>query len=599
MMHTPLHTFHIPVMGLSFTIDSPVRIAQYGISSVVSIMEDELIESMRAFYSKKFGFPFEPIQRFEADHRARRITEYLNLMGRIVNKQFSDLKQSAFEKGSAICRYFELLPGTSPLRQKYLSMMSMHDGDSKRSLQEELRNEMKAGSIDVNIMAKADRPGYTKDDRELPAEYSNALSSLRGYANSDLASSLILSAGYNPRLYAYLCNFKDFFPDETGTIRKKIVLKVSDYRSAQIQGALLAKKGIWVSEFRVESGLNCGGHAFPTEGLLMGPILDEFREKRAILKENMQGYCSAAWKQAGIPSGNFNFNIVFSAQGGIGNYEEDRLLREYYQLDYTGWGSPFLLVPECTNVDEETLHKLAGARPDDYYLSYSSPLGVPINNFRNSSANAERLKRIASGKPGAPCYKQHLASDTEFTQISICTASRKYQEFKTKAIAGSALTEEEKASRISSIYEKECLCEGLSTSALLINKLPLSHKLKAVSICPGPNLAYFNRIATLEEMTDHIYGRTNLIARERPHMFINELRLYMDFYEKQMAQEAKSNQQVKYLAAFRKNLLLGIQYYQNLFSACSDFFSGSISQTEKQLGVFRKKLMEEEELLPA
>src|SRR5574343_425334 len=34
------HTFHIPVMGLAFTIDSPVRVAQYGIDSVISIMDD-------------------------------------------------------------------------------------------------------------------------------------------------------------------------------------------------------------------------------------------------------------------------------------------------------------------------------------------------------------------------------------------------------------------------------------------------------------------------------------------------------------------------------------------------------------------------------
>ena len=31
-------------MGLAFTIDSPVRVAQYGIDSVISIMDDDLIE---------------------------------------------------------------------------------------------------------------------------------------------------------------------------------------------------------------------------------------------------------------------------------------------------------------------------------------------------------------------------------------------------------------------------------------------------------------------------------------------------------------------------------------------------------------------------
>jgi hypothetical protein len=27
---------------------------------------------------------------------------------------------------------------------------------------------------------------------------------------------------------------------------------------------------------------------------------------------------------------------------------------EHYQVDSVGWGSPFLLVPEATSVDEET-----------------------------------------------------------------------------------------------------------------------------------------------------------------------------------------------------------------------------------------------------
>jgi len=49
---------------------------------------------------------------------------------------------------------------------------------------------------------------------------------------------------------------------------------------AIIQGRFLAKKGIWVSEYRVESGLNCGGHAFATDGFLLGPVLEEFRNSK-------------------------------------------------------------------------------------------------------------------------------------------------------------------------------------------------------------------------------------------------------------------------------------------------------------------------------
>ncbi len=55
------HTFHIPVMGTAFTIDSPIKVAKYGISSVVSLVDDILIENMREHYSKKMNLPFKGI----------------------------------------------------------------------------------------------------------------------------------------------------------------------------------------------------------------------------------------------------------------------------------------------------------------------------------------------------------------------------------------------------------------------------------------------------------------------------------------------------------------------------------------------------------
>ena len=37
----------------------------------------------------------------------------------------------------------------------------------------------------------------------------------------------------------------------------------------------------------------------------------------------------------------------------------DQFLMKYYELDGTGWGTPFLLVPEATNVDNSHLEKLS------------------------------------------------------------------------------------------------------------------------------------------------------------------------------------------------------------------------------------------------
>lgn len=53
MSHSDLHRFHIPVMGLAFTVDTPVKVARYGISSVVSIIEHNMLEVMREILQTK------------------------------------------------------------------------------------------------------------------------------------------------------------------------------------------------------------------------------------------------------------------------------------------------------------------------------------------------------------------------------------------------------------------------------------------------------------------------------------------------------------------------------------------------------------------
>ena len=85
------------------------------------------------------------------------------------------------------------------------------------------------GAIDVNIMAKVDKMNYV-DDQYTGDLNTDALSALRGFAESKLNASVVLSAGMNPKLYSYMENFEDFFPDENGKLKKKIILKVSDFR---------------------------------------------------------------------------------------------------------------------------------------------------------------------------------------------------------------------------------------------------------------------------------------------------------------------------------------------------------------------------------
>src|SRR5574337_1745945 len=103
------HTFHIPVMGLGFTIDTPVKVARFGISSVISINEDELVENMREVHCLKSNEEYIPITRKESGHRSKRITAYLDLMQRIVDKQVAEMKVQEFTGENEIDLYFEML----------------------------------------------------------------------------------------------------------------------------------------------------------------------------------------------------------------------------------------------------------------------------------------------------------------------------------------------------------------------------------------------------------------------------------------------------------------------------------------------------------
>ena len=586
------HTFHIPVLGLGYSIDTPLKVARYGISSVVSIVDDELTERMRKYHQENAKGEYTLIEKKEEDSRAKRITAYLNLLDVLVKGQFADLKKQTFEEGTDLSRYFELLPDTAPVKQKYLQMKASGPEAHVESIQKELLAMMVPGAIDVNIMSKVDKANYKFNNEYAGDDFTDALAAMRGFANSTLDSSVIISAGLNPRLYAYMEKCNAFFPDAEGKLQKKIILKVSDFRSALIQAKMLAKKGLWVSEFRVESGLNCGGHAFATEGFLLGPILEEFKQKRTELAAELYQMYSAALEAKALPEMAQPIQRI-TAQGGIGTAEEHEFLLNYYQLDAAGWGSPFLLVPEATNVDEETLNDLVTARADDYYLSNSSPLGVLFNNFKKSTAEQQRLQRIEKGRPGSPCTKKFLCTNTEFTELPICTASREYQNLKIKQLKEQQLSKTDYDKQFDSITEKVCLCEGLCASTYIKAGILKPRENKAVSICPGPNLAFFHSKYSLKEMINHIYGRENLLSEVlRPNLFINELNLYVDYLKKDIAAQLEefNAKKDKYFSKFKAQLLSGIDYYRALIPELKLQDSLSVEEMLKQLQLAEQRL---------
>ncbi|MDH3650210.1 MAG: hypothetical protein OEQ53_11035 [Saprospiraceae bacterium] len=584
------HSFHIPVMGIGFTMDTPLKVAMFGIDSVISLVDDILLEKLREMYCRRYELPYSEITTDVEDFRAKRITAYLNLIQSLTQNKFAELKDLAIEKGNKLWDYFDMLPDNSRLKTEFDKFI--RESLSFREASKWINDNLSMGSIDVNIMTKIDRENY-RDGKKLPTEYNDAHAAIRGYANSDLNSSVILSAGMNPRLYGYIGKFNCFFPDEAGKVEKRIVLKVSDFRSAMIQGKFLAKKGLWVSEYRIESGLNCGGHAFATDGHLLGPILAYFRDRREELISSVHTVLVDALSKMDRPVPKDRMPVCISAQGGVGTSEEHQFLIDHYRIDSVGWGTPFLLVPEVTTVDAVTRNKLVEAKEDDLYLSNISPLGVPFNNLRGNTKDIEKLARVEKGIPGSSCPKKYVTVNKEFTETGICTASRQFQDLKLKELNKKSISPEQYRTEYEKIVEKSCICVGLGTAVLLENDLDTRKVGDGVSICPGPNLAYFSKIMSLKEMTDHIYGRSNVMSRrDRPHMFVKELQIYLNYFANKVLESSStvSAKQRKYLTIFADNLREGIQYYYKLYNDLEVTFGEARLEILRQLDLNSRML---------
>lgn len=565
-----LHEFHIPVMGTGFTIDSPIRVAPFGIASVISLVDDLLLEKIREYYCKVYQIPFEPIPRNAEDGRAKRTCAYLDLVHEIVERKISDIRALPFFAQNDKSKYFELLPDSSPLKAEYAKLLDMAPGEQRDLFAQDLSLRMAPGSIDVNIMVKLDR--VPRDAKGVPFsdEFSDAKAALRGFAQSKLNSSVVLSAGINQALISYMSEFKNFYRDSLGEIQKKIIIKVSDFRSALIQGKFLAKKGLEVFEFRIESGLNCGGHAFATQGQLLPVLLEEIRTKRASLAEQFRPMIAKFYEKMGwnyLSSGEVPRLTV---QGGIGNHGEHLRMIKHYGADATGWGSPFMLVPEATPVDEVTREQLRAAGPEDLYLSEASPLGVPFNNLRRSGSEVDAKRRIEEGKPGSPCPKGFLVSTQEFGERELCTAAQNFQRQKIAKIDGEESSADDKQKAKDRFLVKQCICDHLGNSTL-IDLGMIQPDRAPQAVCPGPNLAYFSEIYSLQQMVDHIYGRgDSLVASERPHMFALEVKLYVDYFQN-FLMSGKGGESQEYIEIYCQNLFEGMDYTSKLTAEAEAF----------------------------
>ena len=592
-MNKHFHEFFIPVLGVGFSLDTPIKVARYNIASVISLIDDELIEIVREYYCEKYKLGYSKITNKHDDHRAERIKAYLNLMNYIVKKQIEEIKKSEFKKDSQITKYFNFLPANSPVKKEYTDMLKLKDEQKQKEVQIKLRELISPGAIEVNIMVKLDKDNY-KNGQKLTHEYSDAMSALRGFAGSDLESGIVFSSGLNRKLFSYLETFDDFFAKPDGKIKKKIILKVSDFRSALTQAKFFAKKGLWISEYRVESGLNCGGHAFPTNGNLLGPVLEEFKTKKESLISELFNLYNKALSLKKKEQFKKPHSVKFSLQGGIGTAIEHDFMLKYYNFDSIGWGSPFLLVPDVVNVDEKTLDKLVKAGENDIYLSDISPLNVPFYTLRNSDSEEARINRIKEGNPGILCKKSYLALNTEFTELPICISSRRYQKKKIEELKNKNLPDKLFEKEFNNIVNKACICKESADS------LRINYSISEIKgdlnpcVCPGPNLTFFSNVIKFDEMINHIYGRINLLKSViRPHVFINELKLYIDYFKNLIsikADEVSSKNNTE-LNIFKSNLFDGIEYYKDLIEKILEDTELDKKRLNKELMKLKDKLL--------
>ncbi|MBE7653817.1 hypothetical protein G1K67_11940, partial [Tenacibaculum finnmarkense] len=154
------HSFHIPVMGIGFIIDSPLKVSRFGIDSVISLVDDILLEKIRKMYSLKFKIPYDEITEKMDDFRAERVTSYLNLMKTLSEEKFEEFKKNITQTKQDIVDFFEDLPDSSSLKQEFVKVTSSNFDVKK--VTDWLKENLSMGQIDVNIMTKVDKDNYTK-----------------------------------------------------------------------------------------------------------------------------------------------------------------------------------------------------------------------------------------------------------------------------------------------------------------------------------------------------------------------------------------------------------------------------------------------------
>ena len=240
-----------------------------------------------------------------------------------------------------------------------------------------------------------------------------------------------------------------------------------------------------------------------------------------------------------------------------------------------------------TNLDEDHRDMLASVGHDDVHLSDASPLGLPFWVLKNSASTEEQHRLIDIGKPGSECPKGYLISNTEFTEHQICRASRNFMKRKLTSLETMDLPKDVLSRQRENVLAKACLCRDLAAAVSYNINIERNGR---ILICCGPGITSFSKKTTLEEMVDHIYGRISLLTDpERPHMFIKELKLYVEYVRKEVEEYRLelSNRTPKYFLEFKENIKDGIEYYRTMVE---EFIGDQREQFSTELEALSKEL---------
>ena len=216
--------------------------------------------------------------------------------------------------------------------------------------------------------------------------------------------------------------------------------------------------------------------------------------------------------------------------------------------------------------------------------------------MRGTTNEKFKLKRIEQNKAGSSCPKRFLALSKEYDAKGICSASKKYQDLKLDELQlqKDTLSQEIFDKKKSNITERACLCVGLANASYLENDIEIKGQAQGVIICPGPNMAYFDKEVSLSEMVQHIYGNASVLTvTDRPNLFVKELKMYLDYLKNEIQDvtEEITLGQIKKWNSFKNNLLQGIEYYEDLFSV-TPFFESTKKEILRQFDFYKNELIE-------